>query len=497
MNVNLSQLKMLALSAWCVTAPGLLQAQPITPVFEHLFNTATPLPILKAQGVSAAAQDVFDGTSTMDSYAGFHRYDTNRLLLAIRENGINESDPAHDAALAAAYPDRSLLWINPDTGAPAGIALNVGLRPVPLDADFLAKGGTELEFYFSFGVAEDGVVFVGYKNKILRYAPTANGAFSGPTVAYTHPDDGSERWYQWRWENIRVRGAGADTVLLAGGKTWRPNQGYHLLKTTDGVTFSKADTAQDIAAGGGASSLITGRVSAEPDTDWVYTTAYPGSSNGTDSRFARVTGDSKNGTPFTGDSSFSAKRDPNAVPETDYVTEFISDVDGDGALGYVVAYSTPSWNSKAVGRVPYRPGFLALHTHSGDILGSRTLNVLESQEIVGDPAADGVTAQFHGALGAVEVNVLPGQKAGQAEVLWYSGIYGYGRYIVGGTAAAPSPATLTLRKQAGGLEISWSPTGGTLESAASITGPFTPVANATSPVTVTPEGAAKFYRVRN
>jgi hypothetical protein len=469
-------------------------AQTISPVFEHLFTEASPLPILKAQGVGTVEEDRFDGTSPMDSYGGFHRYDAGRLMLGVRENGINESDPGHDTALAAAYPDRSLLWIDAQTGAPQGVAIQVGLRPVPLDAEFLARGGTEIDFYFDFGVAADGVVYVGYKNKILRYAPNGEGGFNAPTVAYTHEDDGSANWHQWRWENIRVTGAGAETVILAGGKTWRPNQGYHRLTTTDGITFSKADPTQDIAAGGGASSVISGRVPAEPDSDWVYVTLYPGSSNGIDSRFNRQVGDPEAFLPFANDGTFAAQRDPIANPETDYVSEFISDVDGDSTLGYVVAYSTPSWNSKAVGRIPTRPGFLAVHAHDGSLLGSHTLEVTEDQEIVGDPAAENATSQFHGALGALEVNVLDGMKAGQAEVLWYSGIYGFGRYLVGSAAPAPETPTLRIARAGGGIEITWEG-GGTLESAGAVAGPWTAVAGSASPYSTGTSESARYYRV--
>ena len=241
------------------------QAQWFNPVFEHLFNETTPLPILKAQGTPAGVADIYDGSSTIDSYGGFHRYDANRLMLGIRENGIDETDPNHDSALAASFPDRSILWIDPDSGEPTGIAIEVGFNPVALDADFLAAGGTELDYYFNFAVSEDGVVFVGYKNNILRYAPNAQGSFNAPTVAYTQEEDGSDRWHQWRWENLRISGTDIETLILAGGKTWRPNQGYHLLSTSDGENFDKFDLTEDFKVGGGASSFIRGRVLDDED----------------------------------------------------------------------------------------------------------------------------------------------------------------------------------------------------------------------------------------
>ena len=44
------------------------------------------------------------------------------LLLGIRDNGINET-VAHNTNLANSYPDRSLQWIDAETGGPLGTAL--------------------------------------------------------------------------------------------------------------------------------------------------------------------------------------------------------------------------------------------------------------------------------------------------------------------------------------------------------------------------------------
>ncbi|MDG1892083.1 MAG: hypothetical protein P8L18_12300 [Verrucomicrobiota bacterium] len=470
-------------------------AQQVTPVFEHLFTESDPaLPILKVQESLVPDDNRYDTTSTIDSYGGFRRYDEARLMLGIRENGIDESDPGHDAALAAAYPDRSIQWVDAGTGDPMGTAIEVGIHPVPLEADFTGAGGTELDYYFTFGVSDDDVVFVGYKHKILRYAPDGQGGFEGPEVAYTHEEDGSDRWHQWRWENIRVQGAAEGTIIMAGGKTWRPNQGYHVLGTTDGKTFSKFEDEQDIKAGGGASTPIAGRVPEDPEGDWVYASLYPGASNGVDTRYVRRVGDLESFFPFENDGTFRPKRDEQADPETEYVTEFISDVDGDSALGYVVTYSTPSWNSKVVKRLPTRPGFLGLHTHDGDVIGSYTLDVREDQEIVGDPEADNAASIFYGTLGGVEVNVLEGMRAGQSEILWYSGIYGYGRYLVGVGGASPQSTVLMIQASADGVEILWEGKG-VLESSADVTGPWMPVAGATSPHVTPAEGMARFYRV--
>ena len=53
------------------------------------------------------------------------------------------------------------------------------------------------------------------------------------------------------------------------------------------------------------------------------------------------------------------------------------------------------------------------------------------------------------------------------------------------------------RIRPGQLMYASSGTGGTLQAADSVTGPWADVAGATSPRTVTPSGTAKFYRIKN
>src|SRR5262249_50228919 len=179
----------LCLSIWagflcCGSASG----QAITPVWEYLINKLpSPLPILTNSTPVDADLEIGDGHWAMDTLAALKRYDTNRLLLGIRENGIDETDPNLTAAqktLSTNYPDRSLIWINPTNGAPMGIALNIGLYPVPLAADFIGasidNGVTDYtnQYWWSFDVSSDGYVYTGYKNKIIRYAPDGSGGIS-------------------------------------------------------------------------------------------------------------------------------------------------------------------------------------------------------------------------------------------------------------------------------------------------------------------------------
>jgi hypothetical protein len=56
------------------------------------------------------------------------------------------------------------------------------------------------------------------------------------------------------------------------------------------------------------------------------------------------------------------------------------------------------------------------------------------------------------------------------------------------------PAFSSVAREGNNLVLAWS--SGTLESADSITGPWTPVANATSPATIPISGGSRFYRLR-
>src|SRR5947208_2265264 len=118
-------------------------AQVITPVWvEHVngvvnVDPTNQLPTLVKAGGNGTNVFSFDGTDVMDSYAKFLKYDDDHYLLGIRENGINEGDPNLPQQLkdrAAAYPDRSIIWIDAHTGQPLGIALKTEVFPASLAA---------------------------------------------------------------------------------------------------------------------------------------------------------------------------------------------------------------------------------------------------------------------------------------------------------------------------------------------------------------------------
>jgi hypothetical protein len=78
--------------------PSTTQAQVIgariDKVWEFLINKpGILLPTLTNSVADTADNDNGDGHYPMDSLAGLKRYDTNRLVLGIRENGITKATP--------------------------------------------------------------------------------------------------------------------------------------------------------------------------------------------------------------------------------------------------------------------------------------------------------------------------------------------------------------------------------------------------------------------
>jgi hypothetical protein len=68
--------------------------------------------------------------------------------------------------------------------------------------------------------------------------------------------------------------------------------------------------------------------------------------------------------------------------------------------------------------------------------------------------------------------------------------------ITGGGGGQPSGLKFTAVTRSGGnINIAWTGTG-TLQSANAVTGPWTDVANATTPFSAPISGAAKFYRLK-
>jgi hypothetical protein len=67
--------------------------------------------------------------------------------------------------------------------------------------------------------------------------------------------------------------------------------------------------------------------------------------------------------------------------------------------------------------------------------------------------------------------------------------------VAAAVATEAPPIVLTVKRNAEGVEISWSG-GSTFETATAVSGPWTPVANASSPLVEKPQDNQRFYRAR-
>ncbi|MBZ0255998.1 hypothetical protein K8I31_08050 [bacterium] len=406
-------------------------AQEIEPVWFTTFNDdGSVLPILVKKGRSADDDGNFwqTGRRTSDSYMGLIRYDDSRLLLGVYTNGIDESNPNDNQELAAQYPDVSLIWINAANGHPIGVALEIGLHPVELTQAWIDGYGVDIPFFTDFDISDDGLIYVAFGGSILRYAPDGNDGFTGPEVVFemsdqliadTNPED-------WGVSTFNVKGAGADTVITGG----QNGTGYYLT-TTDGNSFDIAFTYARSAwppLGGAQSNPI---LNSEYEEEAIYTSGFGNNSGGNDSTFYRIVRPAGEFvTPFADDTElFSAQGMPESG-DMDYKAHYIGDVGGADDLDWIVAYSTPSYNSD----IEDTPGFLALHDVSGTAdtdggyISSIMIDVYHTQEL---RTAGGTTPDWFGTEGNLEVNIPEGAAENSAEILWCGGIYGYGFFKVG------------------------------------------------------------------
>ena len=279
--------KILTLLGGLLLAAQSSQAWVIKPVWENFVQTNTvagsnfvywTLPILSNTWNNLSRTNTrLDGLDTQPALGSLKRYDANRMLLAISENGIAESVDLSTTnaglyALSQAYPDRSLIWINPTNGNPMGLALTVGLRPVQpsewytnfqyVTTSNAPTAGNQTDgpnfkvpiytnllvnHYFDFGVSDDGFVYTGYKNKLLRYRPDGSGGLlptpelcsemgittrcietnfpaPGTLICDTNGVVGTGTPYR-RWNSmaglfacVNVRGSGSNTIVTAGGR---------------------------------------------------------------------------------------------------------------------------------------------------------------------------------------------------------------------------------------------------------------------------------------
>jgi hypothetical protein len=480
----------------------LATAQEITPKwFQHINETknvdvANRLPILKKAGGQALA---LNGTDVLDAYSQLIRYDANRLLLGVRENGINETDAALSAAdktLAEQYPDRSLIWIDANTGQPLGIAWKESLRPdiaAGHDVTLPENGGQGSAYaWWRIGLDEgpDGqkALYSAFKHIILRYAPKVGGGWeTTPTLAYeeqvTGVGDGlssGDGSASWRFRDFHVRGSGKTTQILAGGGTWRAGHHAQLLVTDDGLNFKPLARVNDRDGGrrkgysfGGTSSFPVeyGSDPTRPKLSVVYRGHFPGT--GWEARPDRYTSDPANPTPapeeneqpgtylYSNDTKGAAGLPPfqweaagkDGLP-INHAVDGVERYDGnwngalaaDSSLSYLVAYSLPSWNNQ-FGDIK-KPAWLAIHRLNGSVASGKSavkLDFDEDDEEIVDYGATG-----HDYLYDPWIQVNPDKSApanlGKSEVLVAFGSTGFGVFTVENVAATlvSSPANQTV-----------------------------------------------------
>jgi hypothetical protein len=385
-------------------------AQEITPVWVQHINgliEVTPddkLPILVKAGGSGDATYGFNGRDVIDSYVSFVKYNDDLYLLGVRENGINEDDPNLTQEIrdrAAAYPDRSVIWIDALSGRSLGLALKTEVLPVPLAAPEQSPTHAWWKFGIQDGPHGERAIYTGYKYKVLRYAPAeivqdpnfpdGRATWSAtPTEAWIEPvpgepsgdgSSGGDGSASWRLKAFRVWGSGNDTKLWIGGGTWRSSMQPQELSTTNGgLTFQPSARMNDrgdntgekgqYSQGGQPSRFVAYPPDpSRPGLKVSYMPHYPGA--GWETRLTRHTrnpnGDGvlpRNGGTgrpnfyefdSTGTNDFPAfnweAAGKDGIP-IDHKVDGVARYDGnwvmacdtEEGLDYIVTYSIPSWN---------------------------------------------------------------------------------------------------------------------------------------------------------
>ncbi len=495
-------------------ALGTAQAQEIKPVWVQHLNglvNVTPenkMPVLVKAGGPQGRTTQFNGRDVIDSYVNFVRYDDNLYLVGIRENGIDEQDPGltqEQKDIAAAYPDRSVIWIDAKTAKPMGVALKTEINPVPLAAQ------PALYAWWRWGITDgphgQRSIYTGYRYKILRYAATGtvadanfpNGKAtwdSKPTEAWVEPVPGEPSGDEssngdgsasWRFRAFRVEGFGPTLRVVAGGGTWRASQHpQEFVSDDNGLTLRPVSRMDDRDNGGAKGTYSLGGLPssyvayptdpARPKLEVAYQGHYPGA--GWPSRPNRYTKNPDgDGTPKrqggTGRPDFfdrdeeaggnlpaftweAAAKDGIGIDHAKdgvehYDGNWVLTADTDKGLDYIVSYAIPSWNQQ-FGRYGqpgaiFKPAWLGIHTLDGMIASGNSavkLPFYESDEFIDGPSYNG-TGHDYGYEGDVSVYPVAGTP-GKALVLAAFGCYGFGVFEVNNVAAsiATQPVNVTV-----------------------------------------------------
>jgi hypothetical protein len=419
-------------------------------------------------------------------------YDATRNLLLVRENGQNESG-THDAALSAAYPDNSLIWLDAATGRPLGVAHVFGVHPVTVTGQ-----GSQDDYYHEWGMDQDvegkRALYAGHKNTILRWAPKAEGGWEAtPTCAWVEPTvgasdcsgeplDGSTSGdgnQSIRWREFHVTGAGTNTVIFAGGGTWRAGCQPQMFKTTDGLKFKPVARLDDRNNGAAQNSYaLGGQVSHAVQYGWdatrpnlitAYSGHYPGTGYGARPNRYQTDLDNPESVLFH---SYAFNEDGNvAVMKQDEVAtngipvfsweaagkdgltenhladgllyydgNWSCNLDANKEVDYIVNYSMPSWNNQfsANGTNVFKPGWVAVHRLDGSIAANSAWKLPCTEMDAQTPDEGTYTGNAWGYCG--DVTIVPDTNAPanlkKSTVYWNGGAYGYGVFTVQNVAAS-------------------------------------------------------------
>lgn len=492
-----------AVAAAAIAMATCAHAQEINPVWVQ--HTALPTDQIKHEILRATpgAPELANGASTLDLWSGIGRYDETRIVVGVKENGIDEGAPGLSAAqqaLAAKYPDRSLIYVNAATGEYIGVAHVMPLQPVPMEQEWVDAGGSldgfEWKWAFDDAPAGQKAIYSTWKNKVLRWAPKAGGGWEAtPTIAFEEPTPGTQAaieaaaagitteyssadgpWWQWRFSHLRVSGSGADTRIIAGGITWRRGMHNQLLTTADGLKFKPVARVNDRdggtktgygGGGQGTSALRHGNDPTRPNLLTMYKWGYPSDQSGGVKRYTYDPDDLDNrkesnpGKGFDADMQtgfFNRNEARNVIPEWSwdqvapwpgpsqasydtYDGLWPSNMEGADEVDYIVSYSMPSWNNSLADN--FRPGWLAVHRLDGiTASGKSAFQVPVTENDEGNPTV----GPFFG-ITRSDVLVYPDPTVpNKSTVLWANEAVGFGVFTVENTPATlvSSPTSQTV-----------------------------------------------------
>lgn len=531
---NNTMKRILSVIGGLVLSASASQAWVITPVWEFLVKDKINFTNSQACANLPFLTNIWNSTTVTNSrmlgddpfplLGKLVRYDANRMLLQIMENGIVENADLAVTnlglyVLSTNFPDRSLIWINPTNGAPMGVALVIGTNPVPgrptWVSNYVALNALNVNlgyspnmpnmgsfpvallhpafmhptnaaffdacWYMDYDVSDDGYVYCGHRYKIFRYAPNGTGGFvTTPEVIFTigvstnalgqtngfaaGNDRLKHRWFDVAglFTSIKVRGAGINTRITAGGRgtyelgnygdrdLWYLGPWVDSNGSTNWFPIAHSTrTASPGTSGGPHSAMLPALTNYTGGSNemWCYLTEFPANNGLTTGPFCQTFTNANpygytNGLPTTdayiqpnprlnfGSGGLGTGNGYLGVNQSllpYYRQQFIGGLECRAGVPFLVTWEAPT--DRSVARGFSSSGYLGLHDLiTGARLGVYDQGLNEADVILGvDPRMS-----FHGSFGEVTISAAngPDQAPDTWEVNYGSYCFGYGRYIV-------------------------------------------------------------------